>query len=71
MLAIAGVVWYLRRDTANLPNFNPFQSQPKQEQVLYDPPTVFDPGEITNTQSETDEVPTDPIPTQLPPGLLQ
>ncbi|MDF1497467.1 MAG: hypothetical protein P1P90_05415 [Patescibacteria group bacterium] len=71
MLAIAGVVWYLRRDNSNLSSFNPFQSQAKQEKVLYDPPTKLDPGEIVNNQPETDEVPTELIPTQLPPNLIK
>lgn len=70
-LAIAGVVWYLRRDATGTQFYNPFSSGSQSvEAQLYDPPSNFQaPGLTTTTVIEATQ--TELVPQALPPGLIQ
>lgn len=70
VLAIAGIVWYLRSSGPESPRYNPFaNSQGVAEETLYDPPSVFMPANGYTTPTYAEEPASEMIPLTLPPGL--
>lgn len=69
-MAIAGIVWYLRSTSPDMPRYNPFaNSQSNIQDTQYDPPSVFIPANGYATPTYDDIPETELIPPSLPPGL--
>lgn len=71
VLTVAGVVWYLRRDSGT-PIYQSFGGSSSVEQTEnYDEPSKFMPASGYTELTEIEPTPTELVPTALPPGLSQ
>ncbi|MBD3281175.1 hypothetical protein GF391_00325 [Candidatus Uhrbacteria bacterium] len=70
VLAIAGVVWYLRSSDPGGQIYKPFGSSdaPAQE-TLYDPPSDYTPPGQSEATSTLEPSESELVPPTLPPGL--
>ncbi len=71
VLAIAGVVWYLRSSNPNSPIYQPFgaNNSPAQEN-RYDPPSDYTPpGQQSGATTTLEPSESELLPPTLPPGL--